>query len=620
MATVYLALHEMLDREVALKVMAPSLVADPSFGKRFSREAKIVAQLSHQHIISVFDVGVSGHHHYIAMEFHSGGELKNKLTNGLEPKIAISIMEQIASALDFAHRQGYIHRDIKPENILFSREGKSILTDFGIARAELSSTQMTQIGSVIGTPLYMSPEQAQGEKLDGRVDLYSLGVVFYEMLTGNPPYIGDSWVSIAIKHKTEPVPTLPDKFSQYQDFLELAMAKKADDRFQSGQEMINALNILQKGGVVAPVSAKTKMRSPDENTVRGKVADTESDTKVVKIEEKTAGKRKWLLSGVALMVIAGTVAFMMQNPVSDPELPLEPIAEQSNKDDRSAADVPTNIVAKSDKPDALQQKIISLLKNADSAFQDNRLIDPKGNNAQEYYQAALLLDSGNKLANDGLLKMSDRYLLSAEKAIKSNKLSDAQSFIKLATDVYSENANIARLDGSLSNARRALDEKNRMRLQEEKKLIAENQARIAQAEKLLAEEEEERRAIAEKKQKTKIERKRIEKEKRDAEREFSDLLGKAEGYLAPDNLNSSRISRAQNLFEEAKQLSPNDARLKIMLEKIVKGYSILAEEKIADKEFSRADELVLQGLELDPDNEKLISLQETINRSEKEKR
>ena len=172
MATVYLALHEMLDREVALKVMKPSLTADPSFGRRFSREAKIVAKLSHQHIISVFDVGLSGQHHYIAMEYHSGGELKDKLINGIEPKIAISIVKQMASALNFAHKQGYIHRDIKPENILFSSEGKLILTDFGIARAELSSTQMTQVGSIIGTPLYMSPEQAQGEKLDGRSDLY----------------------------------------------------------------------------------------------------------------------------------------------------------------------------------------------------------------------------------------------------------------------------------------------------------------------------------------------------------------------------------------------------------------------------------------------------------------
>lgn len=597
MATVYLALHEMLDREVALKVMAPSLVADPSFSERFSREAKIVAKLSHQHIISVFDVGLSGQHHYIAMEFHSGGELKNKLTNGLEPKIAISVMEQIASALHFAHQQGYIHRDVKPENILFSRAGKSLLTDFGIARAESPSTQMTQVGAIIGTPLYMSPEQAQGEKLDGRADLYSLGVVFYEMLTGTPPYGGDSGVSIAIKHMTEPVPTLPDKFRKYQDFLALAMAKNADDRFQSGQEMINALNILHEGGFVTPVSANTEMEAADKN--KGKDTDTtQGDTQVVKIGEKTAGNRKWMLlkwilSGVTLIAITGTVAFMMLGQESDSKLSSELIARQSNKDSGSAADTPTNIVA-NNTPDTLRQKIISLLKDADSAFKDNRFVDPKGNNAREYYQAVLLLDNSNQFASNGLLKISDKYLQDADKAIKSKKLSDAQSFIEQATDVYSKNTNIVRLNNSLSDARRALDEKSQHRLQEK------------------------RRAIAAKKQKTEIEK--IEKEKRDTERGFSDLLGKTEGYLAPDSLISSRILRAQKLFEEAKLLLPNDVRLKIVSEKIAKAYSILAEEKIADKEFNSAGELILQGLELDPDNEKLISLQETINNSQKEKR
>ncbi len=600
MATVYLALHEMLDREVALKVMAPSLAADRSFGERFSREAKIVAKLSHQHIVSVFDVGLSGQYHYIAMEFHSGGELKNKLTNGLEPKIAISVMEQIASALHFAHQQGYIHRDVKPENILFSRAGKSLLTDFGIARAESPSTQMTQVGSIIGTPLYMSPEQAQGEKLDGRADLYGLGVVFYEMLTGTPPYGGDSGVSIAIKHMTEPVPILPDKFRKYQDFLALAMAKNADDRFQSGQEMINALNILQKGGFVTPVSTKIEMGFVDKNKGRGKDIDTtQGDTRVVNIGEKTAGNRKWMLlkwilSGVTLIAIAGTVIFMVLGQESDSKLSSELIARQLNKDSSSAVDAPTNIVANNNTPDTLRQKIISLLKDADSAFKDNRFVDPKGNNAWEYYQAVLLLDNSNQFANDGLLKISDKYLQDADKAIKNKKLSDAQSFIEQATDVYSKNTNIIRLNNSLSDARRALDEKSQHRLQEK------------------------RRAIAAKKQKTEIER--IEKEKRDTERGFSDLLGKAEGYLAQDSLISSRILRAQKLFEEAKLLLPNDVRLKIISEKIAKAYSILAEEKVADKEFNSAGELILQGLELDPDNEKLISLQETINSSQKEKR
>ena len=151
MATVYLAIQESFKRKVALKIMAPALTADPTFAERFLREARIVAHLSHPHIEAVYDVGVSHGHHFISMEYHTGGDLTSKITADLTPEAAVDIAKQIASALDYAHANGYVHRDIKPGNVLFSHYGSAILTDFGIAKAADSSNQATAVQEVVGS-------------------------------------------------------------------------------------------------------------------------------------------------------------------------------------------------------------------------------------------------------------------------------------------------------------------------------------------------------------------------------------------------------------------------------------------------------------------------------------
>ncbi len=200
MATVFLAVQESFDREVALKVMAPELVADSTFAERFLREARIVAHLAHPHIVSVYDVGVSNNNYFLAMELHTGGDLASKIAGGISDAMAIGILRQIGGALDYAHANGYVHRDIKPGNVLFSHHGHVVLTDFGIAKAADSSTDLTQVkrvvgeremtreGSIVGTPSYMSPEQARGQPVDGRADMYSLGIMLFEMLTRTVPY------------------------------------------------------------------------------------------------------------------------------------------------------------------------------------------------------------------------------------------------------------------------------------------------------------------------------------------------------------------------------------------------------------------------------------------------
>jgi len=256
-ATVYLAIQQGFDREVALKVMSPALAADPSFGERFLREAKIVAKLSHARIVTVYDVGESGSFYYLAMEYMRGSNLKSLIVKGIKNKDALLIIAKLAQALHFAHQKGYIHRDVKSENILFDDDKQPVLTDFGIAKASNSSTQMTQTGKLIGTPEYMSPEQCRGKALDGRSDLYSLGIILFEMLTRKVPFTGEDSVSVCIKHVTKPVPQLPARFNHLQWIIDGLLAKNPNDRYQNGKELAVAIKSYIGSGVQSEVTNST---------------------------------------------------------------------------------------------------------------------------------------------------------------------------------------------------------------------------------------------------------------------------------------------------------------------------------------------------------------------------
>jgi serine/threonine protein kinase len=241
MATVYLAIQENFEREVALKIMSSSLSEDSNFSERFLREARIVSRLVHPHIVTVHDVGIHNGHHYLAMEYIGGQDLKQRLPSLAGDQI-FRLLREVASALDYSGRKGYVHRDVKPENImLHAEDGRAVLMDFGIARAADSDSTMTRTGTALGTPHYMSPEQARGDAIDGRSDLYSLGVLFYYMLTGKVPYEADSAVAVGIKHLTAPIPSLPEPLVCYQPLINRLMAKKPDDRYQTGYDLIAAL-------------------------------------------------------------------------------------------------------------------------------------------------------------------------------------------------------------------------------------------------------------------------------------------------------------------------------------------------------------------------------------------
>ena len=250
MARVYLAVQKKFGRLVALKVMSADYSKDPNFRKRFVRESRINAQLSHPNIVQVYDVGLHENYLYLVMEYLRGGDLNDKLKTGLHIQDLIRVVRDISRALDFAHDKGYIHRDIKPENILFREDGSAVLTDFGIAKVVDSGANLTRHGTVVGTPQYMSPEQAAGRKLDGRSDIYSLGVVFYRMLTGEVPFKADSAVAIGIKHLQEPVPKLPVHLNTFQPTIDRFLHKDVEERFQSGEEINEALDDIRAEGMV----------------------------------------------------------------------------------------------------------------------------------------------------------------------------------------------------------------------------------------------------------------------------------------------------------------------------------------------------------------------------------
>ena len=275
MARVYLAHHKALDRKVAIKVMNRQQEDDSDYNDRFIREARIVANLTHPNIITIHDVGEHDGHNYLVMEFLPDSEtLKDKIKTGVDGQYALSIVRQVATALKVAHEKNIVHRDIKPDNIMFRTDGSVVLMDFGVARSiDASATQMTQAGLIIGTPRYISPEQAKGEEIGPYSDIYSLGVVFYEMLTGKVPYTADTPLALALKHASEPVPVLPGEYAAYQPLLDRMMAKARDQRYSNCDDIIVDIDNITAGKPAAHATQIMSAASLDKTIIDKTVID-----------------------------------------------------------------------------------------------------------------------------------------------------------------------------------------------------------------------------------------------------------------------------------------------------------------------------------------------------------
>ena len=336
MATVYRARQASINRDVAIKVIKPDLIESEEFKVRFTREAQVIATMSHPHILKVFDYGQHGDLVYLVMELLSGGSLADLLRGGgkLSLNEATRLLDQIAGALDYAHRRAIVHRDLKPQNVLLDEDKNAFLTDFGIAKLLGETSALTQSGMAMGTPAYMSPEQWRGQNVDARADVYALGVMLYEMLAGKVPFTGDTPYSMMHMHVFEAPPSLrsfrPDLPDALQDVLNIAMAKERDQRFGTAGEVANAFKAALAG---MPISAATASDTADLTAPMPVGAANPNDVTIgapmpaaptqagagrsatplglAAEEEKKPANRAPILIGVALLAVLGVLAAVL---------------------------------------------------------------------------------------------------------------------------------------------------------------------------------------------------------------------------------------------------------------------------------------------------------------------
>jgi eukaryotic-like serine/threonine-protein kinase len=277
MSNVFRAHDRLLERSVAIKILHEQFGSDDDYVERFRREARSVAQLAHPNIVTVIDRGEEDGRQFIVFEYIEGENLKAIISDGGLPiDEALGYTLQVAHALDFAHKRGLVHRDVKPQNVLLNDEGQAKVTDFGIARS-LDVQGVTQTGTVLGTSDYIAPEQARGDKVDQKTDIYSLGTVLYELLTGEVPYEGDNFVVVAMRHVNDPVPSVrdrrPDVPYRLDHVVRRAMAKDPEDRFASMEELVGELEacLAENGSGEGATMVVPRARRPKATRPRRKV-------------------------------------------------------------------------------------------------------------------------------------------------------------------------------------------------------------------------------------------------------------------------------------------------------------------------------------------------------------
>lgn len=401
MATVYLAEQVLLKRQVAIKVMSITLNEDATFRERFLKEGQIVAKLEHPGIVKIYEINALGDIQYIAMELVPGGSLQERLLKGLSIEEAVNVISQIADVLGFALEKGYIHRDIKPANILFRADGTPVLTDFGIAKEIADASLKTKTGTAMGTPTYMSPEQAMGQVVDGRSDLYSLGIMFYEMLVGQPPYQADSPIATALMHVTEPIPRLPEKLAFFQPVIDGILAKNPQARFTSGDEFLEALNeCLGK----APENTRELILK----SAPPPLLHTRAMTYLPK-------RRRWVKPAAAAvgLVLVAVVAmwFLLQPP---------PLTQAQR-----------------------------LLQTASQQMAAGKVVAPEKDNAYTTYLEVLKLEPKNTAATAGIAKVVEQLALRALAEQQQGNLATAQATVRQGLEIQADHPGLLSVQRTL---------------------------------------------------------------------------------------------------------------------------------------------------------------------------
>jgi serine/threonine protein kinase len=369
MATVYKAYHPNMDRYVAVKVLPQHLSKDPDFAKRFQREARAIARLEHSHILPVYDYGEYEGITYIAMRYIKAGTLKDRMSAGrLSLEEINNLIGQIGSALDYAHRMGVIHRDIKPANILIDDQGDTYLSDFGLARMMEASQQLTVSGVGLGTPSYMSPEQGQGNKVDHRSDIYSLGIILYELLTGRVPYEAETPMAVVHKHIQGDLPlphTInPNTPEAIERVILKALAREPADRYQTAGEMVQALHTA-----VRLLSAEAQQQTM---VMLDKTVPVQQHTSIV-AKIQSLWKQRWgrvmlaggglvvvLLLGLSLSRLPGNITILAPNGYQHPSDAITTPTREQKITENSLAPAAANsdaILVKNDFEDGRIQKM-----------------------------------------------------------------------------------------------------------------------------------------------------------------------------------------------------------------------------------------------------------------------
>lgn len=446
MATAYLAVQESLGRLAVLKVLNTNTRDTKENVERFLNEGRIVASLNHPHIITIYDIGIAEDFMYISMEYIEGGDLRTRLRSPISTKESIEIIKKICSGLDAAHRKGIVHRDVKPGNILFERNGEPLLTDFGIAKRLTMDQDLTSTGVFLGSPNYMAPEQAEDGPIDGRADIYSLGVILYEMLAGEKPYKSESVIDVIVQHKQAPVPTLPEEHKIYQPLLNLMMAKKRKDRFRDASSVLHFIHHLEQ------LEAGKLLKDPETQELidkKNKVAD-EVFISHIRQEKKPSKWLTYVLMTLLVLTASGFAFVSYLNTKLNQEITSFNTvqAEEANLDSMvKLIPIPTvsSAPTKISNPDEVAEVTKALGWLAKKSLEEYRLTAPVKDNAYYYYIRLLEINPKNGAARQGLMSIADRFAFLAEKELADNNYESAIGYINIGLQINPQNKTLKEL-------------------------------------------------------------------------------------------------------------------------------------------------------------------------------
>lgn len=472
MATVYLATQESLNRHVVLKLLNEISATDADdLVERFMAEGRIIASLRHPNIITIYDIGIQGKLLYISMEYVEGGDLKRRMELPISADEALDFLIKIGGALGEAHMHGVVHRDVKPANILFRDQETPLLTDFGIAKQVDTETNLTSTGIFLGSPNYVCPEQADGKKIDGRADIYSLGCIFFEMLSGRKPFVSDSVIDVVIQHKQAPIPKLPPEHASLQPLLERMMAKRREDRFSDAESLVTEVSKIRKARrqitQLSSLDSTTSMalRSSREGHAKKILGGLMllglvgfSTLKYVEIRIKDTGVNPTAVPvqttlQTAVPPLPGSTAPVTPQDASAPpvtELATAPAANGGAAsstvpviESGTPAPAPEPApVAPQPPPEQVLQALLWLGRQSLEAY---KLTYPPNDNAYYYYTRLLELDPGNQTAVGGILEIADRYALLAEQALARNENEKSAAYVDIGLRINPDNKGLLAL-------------------------------------------------------------------------------------------------------------------------------------------------------------------------------